>query len=79
MADDDLSLKNYQDDLDTDKPDEFANEHGSSPAEELGMSEATLKEELEKLDIEDQRGNHEDMRETIEDRDEDDDSPASTA
>jgi hypothetical protein len=77
--DDDLKLQNYQDDLDVDKPDVFMNEQGLSPAEELGIPEARYKEELDGLALDDLERGHEDMRETIEDRDEDDDNSASTA
>lgn len=77
--DDDHKLQNYQDDLDTDRPDPFINENGLSPAEELRVPEKEYKEELDALALDDLEHDYEDMRETIEDRDEDDDNAASTA
>ena len=79
MKDNDMTVHTYQDDLDTEKPDEFMNEGGESPAEELGIPEAKLKEELDNIALDDLERNNEDMRETIEDRDEDDDNGASRA
>ena len=77
--DDDYKLQNYQDDIDTDRPDPFMDRSQVSPAEELGIPEAQYKEELDALVLDDLERGSEDMRETIEDRDEDDDSAASTA
>lgn len=79
MKDDDMKLHGYQDDLDTEKADEFMNEAGEQPAEELGIPEEKFKEELDKMDLDSPENESEDMRETIEDRDEDDDNPASRA
>jgi hypothetical protein len=77
--DDDYKLQNYQDDLDTETPDPFINEMQLSPAEELGVNEKEYKEELDALALDDVEYDHEDMRETIEDRDEDDNNGASTS
>ena len=79
MPDDDYKVQSYQDDLDNDRPDPFADEAAEDPAEELGVPESEFKEELDKetgdededfgsedVDIED------DQRESIEDADEDD-------
>lgn len=75
--DDDLKLHTYQDDLDTEKADEFMNEAGEQPAEEIGIPEDAFKEELDAIALDDLERGNEDMRETIEDRDEDDDNAAS--
>ena len=77
--DDDIKLHNYQDDLDTEQPDQFANEMQLGPAEELGVNVAVYKEELDTLALDELEHDHEDMRERIEDMDEDDDNAASTA
>lgn len=79
MKNDDMTLHTYQDDLDTEKPDEFMNEAGESPAEELGIPEAEMKRELDNIALDDLEHDNDDMRETIEDRDEDDDNGASRA
>ena len=76
---DGYKLQNYQDDLDTEKPDPFANEMQLRPAEELGVPEEEYKKELDALSLDDLEHDHEDMRETIEDRDEDDNNAASTS
>lgn len=76
---DDIKLHNYQDDLDTEQPDQFANEMQLSPAEELGVDEKEYKKELDALALDDLEHDHEDMRERIEDMDEDDDNAASSA
>lgn len=73
---DDFKASNYQDDLDTHKTDKFADEYGSKPAEDLRIPEAELKEELDNTALDEK--DNEDMRETIEDRDEADDNAASS-
>lgn len=77
--DDDFQLRSYQDDLDTEQPDPFADEYGESPASELGMPEEVLKEELDNIALDDIESDNDDMREMIEDQDEGDDNAASTA
>lgn len=75
----DYELQNYQDDLDTDKSDIFMDETGDDPARELGVDADEYKEELDKIALDDVEHDHEDMRETIEDKDEADDNPASNS
>lgn len=73
----DIKLQNYQDDFDTDMPDQFINKVGLSPADELGIPEDEYKDELDKIALDDLEYDNEDMREMIEDRDEADDNAAS--
>jgi hypothetical protein len=70
----------YQDDLDTEGPDPFTNEMMDDPTNALQVSPDEFKSELDKTAVDDGMGEPEndDMRETIEDRDEDpgdEDSP----
>lgn len=72
----------YQDDLDTsdDATDPFANEATEDPAVDLlQIPSDEYKDELDKTVIDDLGNGDDDMRETIEDRDEDDDNAASNA
>jgi hypothetical protein len=71
--------RTYQDDLDykdTDV-DPIINEETDSPAEVLRIPEEEFKNELDKYADDDIGTGDDDMRETIEDRDEDDDNSAS--
>jgi hypothetical protein len=74
MADDDIKLHNYQDDLDTDvdSTDPVMEEETDDPTKELGVPPDIYKDELDKLDFGDDSGDgDDDMRERIEDEDED--------
>lgn len=76
----DDSTKVYQDDLnykDSDI-DPIINEDTESPADELQIPEDEYKDELNKFIDTDTGTGDDDMRETIEDRDEDDDNSASS-
>ena len=75
----DLNPQTYQDDLDTNKTDPIANEYGADPVKQLNIPEERLKEELDKIALDDTEKDKDDMRETIEDRDENDDSSAANA
>lgn len=68
MADDDITLHNYQDDLDIDPEatDPIINEETDDPAETFGVPEDEYRDELNKLDDEDDY-------EALEDLDEDQD------
>jgi len=80
--DDDLQLQSYQDDLNTDDnaTDPLMEEEGENPAEELGVPESELGDELDKEEAddleEDELGDdadiRDDEREYIEDLDDDD-------
>ena len=72
MANDDITLHNYQDDLDTDPnvSDPVIDEETDDPVETFGVPEDEYKDELDKLDIDDDLDS-EDSRENIEDLDED--------
>lgn len=71
----------YQDDLDyrDSDTDPIINEENDNPAEQLGIPEEEFRDELNKYDVSDIGEEDDDMRETIEDRGEDDDNAASTA
>lgn len=71
----------YQDDLDyrDSDTDPIINEENDNPAEQLGIPEEEFRDELNKYEVSDIGEGDDDMRETIEDRDEDDDNAASTA
>jgi hypothetical protein len=73
------SNKLYQDDLDykDSDTDPVIDELTDSPAEELGIPEDEFRNELDKYVDTDIGTGDDDMRETIEDRDEDDDNSAS--
>lgn len=73
MADDDIKLQNYQDDLDTefDKTDPIIDEETDDPTEELGVPPEEFGDELDKTDFGDGGTGDDDMREAIEDADED--------
>ena len=79
MPDDDYQVRSYQDELDDDRPDPFANEAADDPAGELGIPEDEFKDELDKEtgdEDEDQNADdvdiEDDQRESVEDQDEDD-------
>lgn len=70
---DDDDLKNYQDDLDTDGrwQDRVTEEETDNPAEELGVSDRELRDELNKQDFENGGPEDDDAREEAEDNLED--------
>lgn len=71
--------RTYQDDFDykDNDTDPIIDEETDSPAVELGIPEVEFRDELDKYDVDDTGNEDDDMRETIEDRDEDDDNAAS--
>ena len=77
------SQRTYQDDFDNNDTDTdtdpIIDEETGSPAEELGIPEKEFKDELDKYADDDSGTGDDDMREAIEDRDENDDNGASTA
>jgi hypothetical protein len=75
------STGTYQDDLDyeDESVDPFINETTEDPASLLQIPSSEFKDELDKIVIDDLGKGNDDMRETIEDRDEDDDNAASNA
>lgn len=67
---DDFQLKSYQDDLDTEGTDPAMEDLTENPADELQIPQEEFAEEIEKLNIEgDPESGGEDVREDIEDRD----------
>lgn len=72
MANDDITLHNYQDDLDNNPSDTdpIINEESDTPADMFGIPEDEYKDELDKLEIDDGLDD-DDARENIEDLDED--------
>lgn len=76
MADDDYQVQNYQDDLTTDdnKADPIIDEETDDPTEELGVNRNEFKKELDKYDFDEAGHGDDDMREEIEDRDQDGDA-----
>lgn len=76
----DYTPRAYQGDFDDqiDDYDEFMEEVTDDPARELGIPRRELKSELDRIDIhtDDDYEESDDFRETIEDRDEADDSSA---
>lgn len=84
MADDQSTSndeKMYQADFDyqDDDRDLIIDEETDNPADELGIPEAEFRDELDKYASGDSGEGDDDMREDIEDHDEDDDNAASTA
>ena len=71
VPDEDLTLQNYQDDLDTgdDIADPIADEESDDPTEELGVDPEEFKKELDKYDFDEAGHGDDDMREAIEDAD----------
>lgn len=74
IPDDDLQLQNYQDDLDTANSikDPIMDEESDDPTEELGVNKKEFKKELDKYVITPNGYGDDDMREEIEDLDQDD-------
>lgn len=74
IPDDDLTLQNYQDDLDTNSSikDPIMDEETDDPTEDLGVDPKEFKNELDKYDSDDSDQDDDDRREQIEDLDEDD-------
>jgi hypothetical protein len=72
IDDDDLTLQNYQDDLDTSGNinDPIMDEESDDPTEGFGVDPKEFKEELDKYDFDDVGHGDDDRREDIEDRDE---------
>ena len=75
ISDDDLTLQNYQDDLDTSSKthDPVIDEETDDPTEELGVDKEEFKNELDKYDNDEAGHDDDDRREFIEDLDEDGD------
>ena len=73
IPNDDLTLQNYQDDLDTEGSirDPIIDEETDDPTEELGVSPNEFKKELDKYDFDEAGHGDDNMREEIEDADED--------
>ncbi len=73
MANNDITLHNYQDDLDTDPDavDPVIGEVTDDPVEAFGIPEDEYQDELDKLVIDDDLDGNDDEREYIEDLDED--------
>ncbi|HYG83622.1 MAG TPA: hypothetical protein VD907_01975 [Verrucomicrobiae bacterium] len=73
MNDDDLQLKGYQDDLDADlsKKDEITHELTDNLADRAGIPESEIAHEFKKMNLDEAGHGNEDMREYIEDADED--------
>lgn len=73
--------KLYQDDFDTadSKTDAIIEEESENPAELLQVPEDEFKDELDKYDDATMETDNEDEREAVEDRNENDDSTASTS
>lgn len=71
VPDDDLTLQNYQDDLDTSSAihDPIMNEQNDDPTKILGVNAREFKKELDKYDFDDTTNGDDDRREDIEDRD----------
>lgn len=71
IPNDDLTLQNYQDDLDTSSSihDPIIDEETDDPTEELGVSPKEFKQELDKYDFDEVGHGDDDMREAIEDAD----------
>lgn len=74
VPDDDLTLQNYQDDLDTSDAihDPIMNEENDDPTKTLGVDPREFKKELDKYDVDDRNLDDDDRREDIEDLDLDD-------
>lgn len=72
IPDDDLTLQNYQDDLDTKGSirDPIMDEETDDPTEELGVNKGEFKKELDKYDFDETGQGDDDMREEIEGKDE---------
>jgi hypothetical protein len=75
ISNDDLTLQNYQDDLDTSSSihDPVIDEETDDPTEELSVDPKEFKQELDHYDFDDTTRGEDDRREDIEDRDEDGD------
>lgn len=74
MADNDLHLQNYQDDLDTDpnKTDPIIPEQTDEPQDWTGVPNKELKEDLDRLAFDETQRGDDDLREHVEDMDEHD-------
>lgn len=70
--DDDIKLRNYQDDLDTDgnKIDRVTHEQTDSLADRAGIPQHELDREMKKLKFDEMGRGDDDMREYLEDADE---------
>lgn len=73
--------RTYQDDLDAgdDQTDPFIDEATDDPSDGFQIPRDEFKQEMDKIELSDLDDGNEDMRETIEDRDENDDNAASVA
>lgn len=70
-SDEDVTLHQYQDDLDTgnNDVDPIIHEATDDPTEELGVDPKEFKDELDKYDFDEAGNGDDDMREAIEDAD----------
>jgi len=75
IPDDDLPLRNYQDDLDTNNSttDPVMDESADDPTKVLGVDPKEFKRELDTYDVDDTTTGDDDRREAIEDLDMDGD------
>ena len=71
IPNDDLTLQNYQDDLDTSSSisDPVMDEETDDPTEELGVDPKEFKKELDQYDVDDGDDENDDRREQLEDLD----------
>jgi len=78
VSNDDMILQNYQDDLDTSDSirDAVSDEESDDPTEELGVDPDEFKQELDKYDLDEAGDGDDDMREEIEDRDQENEDDA---
>lgn len=74
VPDDDLTLQNYQDDLDTSSAihDPVMDKENDDPTKTLVVNPREFKKELDKYDVDDRNQDDDDRREDIEDLDLDD-------
>jgi hypothetical protein len=76
-TDDYVPIRSYQDDLDVDGTDPLASEREDDPVKGFGVPPDELKDELDKIDLDEP--DSEDARERIEDLDEDPDQESLSA
>lgn len=81
IPNDDLTLQNYQDDLDTSSSitDPIMDEESDDPTEELGISPREFKKELDKYDFDQAGDGDDDRREQLEDFDQENEEDTSTS
>lgn len=73
FTNDEPETRSYQDNLDTgnEMTDPFADENTDEPSNELQIPRSEFKNELDGLVLDDSEASNDDIRETLEDRDED--------